>query len=454
MEQHNRRLTDVRFLIDENAPKVLLPHQFYYPQISTINDRYSNDKKDAFSNQLSELCDEKKEIMVYVHIPFCDSHCKFCSFDKAYSLEEVSGYINRIVDEAKYYSRFEYFKSATITSIHFGGGTPTLLLPEQLDKIINCIYKYFSVNKDCAINIEGSASTLSQEAIIDFIKHSNISRVSVGVQTFDETTRKFYDSFSTLKQVWQALNALKNNNIVTYIDIMYGYPLYDIDYSDYKRVIRDINIAISLKIDGIEFGQLYPYYNNMEQLIKNGNLKFESKQQLFELMKDASDIMLDNGYKQQTEYGFIHSRGKIILENAYYGNEGKLLECLALGSSAFGNLAGWKYRNMFYKSYMNKKTDAYLQIKKLNEYENKMCGIVGFPKLLEISKRALERIMDYKDTLITFQWLQKKGMIEDQGLYYKLTSRGKCYIDNIYMSLLSEEERKKLVNTVKIHIME
>ena len=62
--------------------------------------------------------------------------------------------------------------------------------------------------------------------------------------------------------------------------------------------------------------------------------------------------------------------------------------------------------------------------------------------------------MDYKDTLITFQWLQKKGMIEDQGLYYKLTSRGKCYIDNIYMSLLSEEERKKLVNTVKIHIME
>ena len=164
--------------------------------------------------------------------------------------------------------------------------------------------------------------------------------------------------------------------------------------------------------------------------------------------------MRENGYTQQTEYGFIQSKGEIILEKAYYGNEGALTECLALGSSAFGCLAGWKYRNLFYTSYMNRKSDAYLQIKKLNEYENKMCGIVGFPKLLEISKRALERIADYKNILITFQRLLEKGMLEEQELYYKLTPRGKLYIDNIYMTLLSEEERKKLVNTVKIHVME
>ena len=453
MELLNKNLTDVRFLIGENAPKVLLPHQFYYPQISTINDRYSNEKKDAFLNQLSETCDEKK-IMVYIHIPFCDSHCKFCSFDKAYNLDKVSEYINRIVDEAKYYSRFKYFKSTAVTSIHFGGGTPTLLLPEQLDKVLNCIYKYFSVDKDCIINIEGSVTTLYQKRIIDFIKNNNISRVSVGVQTFDKKTRKFYDSYSTLEQVWQTLTALKNSNIVTYIDIMYGYPVFDIDYSDYKRVIKDINIAIGQEIEGIEFGQLYPYYNSIEQLIKNGNLKFESKQQLFELMKDASEIMMENGYTQQTEYGYIKSKGEIILEKAYYGSEGTLTECLALGSSAFGNVAGWKYRNMFYTSYMDGKNEVYLQLKKLNEYENKMSGIVGFPKLLGISKRALKRIVDYKDILETIQWLQEKGMLEDQGSYYILTSRGKCYIDNIYMSLLSVEERNKLVNTVKVHVIE
>lgn len=454
MEQFDGRLTDISFLIDKNAPKVLLPHQFYYPQISTIDDRYSNEKREAFFKQLSESSHERKEIMVYIHIPFCDSHCKFCSFDKAYNLEEVYGYIERIVDEAKYYSRFEYFKNVVITSIHFGGGTPTLLLPEQLDRIISCIYKYFCVDKNCVINIEGSATSLYQKAIIDFIRNSNISRVSLGVQTFDEKTRKFYDSYASIEQVWHALDTLKNNNIVTYIDIMYGYPVYDIDYSDYKRVIKDISIAINLAVDGIEFGQLYPYYNNIERMVKSGNLKFESKQQLLELMKDASEIMLENGYHQQTEYGFVHSKGKIILEKAYYGNEGKVMECLALGSSAFGYLAGWKYRNMFYNLYSNRKSDAFLQIKKLNEYENKMGGIVGFPKLLEISKRALERIREYKDILTTFQWLQEKGMLEDQGAYYRLTSRGKCYIDNIYMSLLSEEERVKLVKTVKIHVME
>lgn len=454
MEQFSRRLTDVRFLIDENAPKVLLPHQYYYPQISTISDRYSNEKKEAFFKRLSESSNEKKEIMVYVHIPFCDSHCKFCSFDKAYNLDEVSAYISKIVDEVEFYSRFEYFRDTIVTSIHIGESTPTLLLPEQFDEIINSIYKYFTVKKDCIINIEGSATTLYQKPLIDFIKSSNISRVSVGVQTFDEKTRKFYNSYSTLEQVWQTLTALKKSNIVTYIDIMYGYPLYDIEYSDYKRVIKDINIAISQEVEGIEFGQLYPYYNNIEQLIKNENLRFECKQQLFELMNDASEIMLENGYTQQTEYGFIQSRGEIILEKAYYGNEGALIDCLALGSSAFGCLAGWKYRNLFYTSYLNRKSDVYLQIKKLNEYENKMCGIVGFPKLLEISKRALERIADYKNIRIIFYRLLEKGMLEEQELYYKLSPRGKLYIDNIYMALLSEEERKKLVNTVKIHVME
>lgn len=83
-----------------------------------------------------------------------------------------------------------------------------------------------------------------------------------------------------------------------------------------------------------------------------------------------------------------------------------------------------------------------------------MCGIVGFPKLLEISKRALERIADYKNIRIIFYRLLEKGMLEEQELYYKLSPRGKLYIDNIYMALLSEEERKKLVNTVKIHVME
>ena len=104
--------------------------------------------------------------------------------------------------------------------------------------------------------------------------------MSVGIQTFDEKTRAFYGSSASLGDVWKTLYLLKNKSIVTYIDVMYGYPLFNETYSDYNRVMKDIETAADIGVDGIEFGQLYPFYNPMEQVIKSRNMQFPGKQEL------------------------------------------------------------------------------------------------------------------------------------------------------------------------------
>ena len=217
---------------------------------------------------------------------------------------------------------------------------------------------------------------------------------------------------------------------------------------------KDIETAADIGVDGIEFWQLYPFYNPMEQVIKSRNMQFPGKQELITLIQDATQFMYNHGYTQLTQYGFVHSEGEIILENAYYGKDGKNMDCLALGSGAFGSLGEWKYRNLFYRRYMESKGNRYLQLKHLSKYEMKMSGIVGFPKTLGISKDALERVNDNQPFKDTLQQLLNAEMLEEEERIYTLTRKGKCYIDNIYMALMSEEERKNILKTMKIHIIE
>lgn len=441
-------------LLAGDASKILLPHQFYYPQLFTVADRFTNEKREDFQNYLNQGNDESKEMMIYVHIPFCDAHCSFCSFDKAYDLNEISKYVDCLISELEYYAQCPYFSRKIIKSIHFGGGTPTILPPEQMERIVKGIYGNFNVEKNAIMNIEGSATTLWRKEILDYIKSNNFSRVSVGIQTFDEKTRAFYGSSASLGDVWKTLYLLKNKSIVTYIDVMYGYPLFNETYSDYNRVMKDIETAADIGVDGIEFGQLYPFYNPMEQVIKSRNMQFPGKQELITLIQDATQFMYNHGYTQLTQYGFVHSEGEIILENAYYGKDGKNMDCLALGSGAFGSLGEWKYRNLFYRRYMESKGNRYLQLKHLSKYEMKMSGIVGFPKTLGISKDALERVNDNQPFKDTLQQLLNAEMLEEEERIYTLTRKGKCYIDNIYMALMSEEERKNILKTMKIHIIE
>lgn len=454
MGKYNEKLIEIKYLINKNAPKILLPHQFYYPQLSTVKDRVTNEKKKNFLEYLSQIEPVKKEIMIYIHIPFCDSHCTFCSFDKAYKLEETNKYISEIIEEIKFYSQFNYLKKAIVASIHFGGGTPTILESHQIDKILKELYANFEIKTNCTINIEGSVTTLYKKEILDFIIHNNISRVSVGVQSFDEKIRKFYEAHASIDEVWKTLDSLKEKNIITYVDIMYGYPIFEDRYSDYHRVLKDVQKAIDLTVDGIEFGQLYPFYNQMQKTIKENKLRFSSKKQLVSLILDASQLMQEQGYLQQTEYAFIKSKGEIILEKAYYGDNGTNTDCLALGSSAFGSLNGWKYRNVFYRNYLDNKEDKYLQIKQLNAHEKMMSGIIGFPKTLAIGKGVLQRVQNNQEFLSTFEYLLKDEILEEKDEIYRLTQYGKCYIDNVYMALLSKEERKNILDAVKIHIIE
>ena len=115
---------------------------------------------------------------LYVHIPFCVQKCKYCDFVSFCGKEEnFETYIDMLIKEAREY------KNEKIDTVFVGGGTPTVLEANLLDKLLLGIRDNFDISKDAEFSVEANPKTLSIDKI-DMLKKNGINRISIGVQSF------------------------------------------------------------------------------------------------------------------------------------------------------------------------------------------------------------------------------------------------------------------------------
>lgn len=184
-------------------------------------------------------------------------------------------YKEKVIEEIHNYAEKEYIQHLTVSVIHIGGGTPTIL-QDVFNDILNAAKENFNVSDNLIVNIEGSATTIYKDEVIDYIKENKISKVSVGVQTFNQKLREQYKSKATLEEVYLTLFKLLDNDITTGIDIMYGFPDFNIG-NMLEITFNDIKEAIRLGVDAIDFGQLYPYCNSLEKELRKRICDFRQK---------------------------------------------------------------------------------------------------------------------------------------------------------------------------------
>lgn len=419
--------------------KILLPHQFYYPYLDVARERATQEKMDAFRISLGESATRK--CLIYLHLPFCNSECSFCGFDKAYDLSGLRRYIDALTSEIKYYAETSYVQGLQITGIHIGGGTPSLLPEDILGDLIDTVRNRFRAD-DVPLNIECSPITIT-DRMIGLLREKEISRVSIGVQTFDPLLRRHLNIRSSLDDTYAALMQLKRAGIITFVDIMYGFP--DLGTGDsMERVLSDIHKAMEIEVEGIDFSQYYPFHNPLAQRISKHGLLFPSSEELVKVILSATAVLESEGYVQTTEYLFCR-QGAILLEKAYFGES----DCIAVGSGSLGLINGYKYRNKRYAQYVKSEAPAILSLRKLTEDELQRIPIVGFPRLLRLPKEILSERMRsrYDQRLREMINLQ---MLEETPDEYILTSQGKAFINNIYFMMLDKTEQEEIEGQLKI----
>jgi oxygen-independent coproporphyrinogen-3 oxidase len=159
---------------------------------------------------------------IYVHIPFCLQACYYCDFHFSTNLDLKQEMVKAIVKEIG--MQKDYLDGEEISTIYFGGGTPSLLSKEDLLKIINAIRANNSLIPDLEITLEANPDDLDERKLDD-LRNIGINRLSIGVQSFQDDILKFFNRAHNSTQSVKSINAARSagfDNIS--IDLIYGVP--------------------------------------------------------------------------------------------------------------------------------------------------------------------------------------------------------------------------------------
>ncbi len=168
---------------------------------------------------------QSQELGIYVRIPFCWERCHFCAFYvHIHRNNHVAQFVDNLLEEISIYAREIGLRSCSISSLYFGGGTPTTLTSEQLCRILGQLTTSFTVHSDAEISLEAHPMTVTQESL-RILLGAGFNRLSLGGQSFDNaelvrlggrgTSRMIQDAG---EMVWAS--GFHNVNL----DLMYGLP--------------------------------------------------------------------------------------------------------------------------------------------------------------------------------------------------------------------------------------
>lgn len=173
----------------------------------------------------------------YIHIPFCKSKCKYCSFVSYNRPEMMSGYVYALLKDISV-----NYSGEELKTLYFGGGTPSLLPVELLEKII----KPFIFSEDYEFTLEINPDDRDLDYFKQ-LKSLGVNRLSIGSQTFDDKILKLIGRRHNSEQITEAVNLAKEAGFENIsVDLIYGLPTQTMDC-----LKKDLEKFLSLDIQHI-----------------------------------------------------------------------------------------------------------------------------------------------------------------------------------------------------------
>ena len=210
---------------------------------------------------------------LYVHIPFCPGKCRYCDFTSIKHDESVS---SRYVDALR--SEMRLRASGKLRTLYVGGGTPTVLSAKSLRKIVSSVREFCTLAPDAEITCESNPGTLTEEkaeALVD----CGVTRLSLGVQSFDNGLLKFLGRTHDSDEARSALRLAGQMQVELSLDLMYGVPGQDMD-----TWTRSLEEALSFGPDHISAYELTPEEGTpLMELIKKGAVSMPHEEDVFPL---------------------------------------------------------------------------------------------------------------------------------------------------------------------------
>ncbi len=268
---------------------------------------------------------------IYIHIPYCVTKCPYCDFN-SYGVGSnfpENDYTDSILRELDFYKHD--MSKTTVTSIFFGGGTPSLFNPANIEAIISKIYDITNVSENLEVSLEVNPRTADLDKLKG-LKAAGVNRISTGVQSFSERKLKFLGRINSPEDSRRILDDIVAAGFKNYsMDLMYGTKdetfsewEYDLDQAlsfDYPHIS-----AYCLTVeDGTEFGRRYAL----------GKLKLPSDDKLSEFITYTTEFLEASGYKQYEISNYAKAGSECCHNMLYWRGD----SYLGLGAGAHSHCA-------------------------------------------------------------------------------------------------------------------
>lgn len=272
---------------------------------------------------------------LYIHIPFCQAKCGYCSFNSVPANRHVANaYLQTLQTQAECYSRHPHIQTLTFDSIFFGGGTPTLASAQHLGAFLGYLLDHFPCDPDLEISIEANPNTVSQSDLTT-LHRAGFNRLSLGVQSFQDNILTRLNRTHTGEQARQAVHWARAAGFANLsCDLIYGLPEQTVDLW-----LQDLHTILDL---GPEHLSLY-------ELSVEPGTPFHTEQTAHTLIlpdddtladiEECSKTLLSPTYHQYEISNFARNQHQCRHNLTYWQNG----SYLGLGAGAVSGIAGIRF---------------------------------------------------------------------------------------------------------------
>lgn len=401
----------------------------YYPQRRVTENEF-----------LNKLNEKPKDVprAVYVHTPYCDKICSFCNLNREQLSGSLDSYADYLVSEFDRYGQYRYFKEKSVDVIYFGGGTPTVYKNDQLEKVLQSVNRNIKFSKGYEFTLETTLHNLNDEKI-ELMNRYGVNRLSVGIQSFSDDGRKFYNRTYSKNETIDRLAKLKEKfNGEVCIDIIYNYPNQRVE-----DVVEDAKIIKKLDLGSASFYSLMVHEGStLSQDIKEEKIKIQENLKKERELHDAfvKELTADSNY-YVLELTKIAKKGRDRYKYIKTRNFGG--DTFPIGVGAGGNVDNISVFRM--------KKEMSMFVEK-SEYEQRLDRFSGLFQFPQIEKDTVDEILNSEEKVVfkdLISELKDSKFILESDKEYSLTEDGLFWGNNISREILITIVEKTLGLTKK-----
>lgn len=270
---------------------------------------------------------------IYIHVPFCLRKCRYCDFYSATELHQRDAFIAALHREIELAP-----DPGPADTLYFGGGTPSLLDPDQVALIISAAQARFSFLPEVEITLEANPGTVDKQTLTDFTA-AGVNRLNLGIQSFDDRQLAFLGRIHTAAEAVQSIEAARAAGITNLgLDIIYGLP-----GQNNADLVREVEKAVAFKPEHLS-GYMLTYEKGtpLDKDRELGKVVPLPEKKSAELFLQIRQLLAASGYRQYEISNFALTEQYFSRHNRKYWN---FAPYIGLGLAAHSFIEPVRYWN-------------------------------------------------------------------------------------------------------------